>query len=223
MRQHRGLNTLPLQQAKEWERFPFAAAFQPIASHVEQTTPVNAVVHFPSCPRIDASLKAAEDSWRCTVSMNFPYQSGARFSGIRNQAPSSEPVRHQSTSSHRSSSDIRRRGLVPDARIVRLCQHPHPPRNDEEPRLYQQQKGSWIGVLGRELLTPRRRSTLAAPASGFFRLLQFCDETELKLGFFLLSRCRWRYPIHLYRTAFECAQRPAAISRLHPLTSTKRR
>jgi len=32
------------------DRFPFAAAFQPIASHVEQTTPVRAVVHLPSCP-----------------------------------------------------------------------------------------------------------------------------------------------------------------------------
>src|SRR6266403_5074684 len=118
-----------------WERFPFAAAFQPVASHVEQTTPVKAVVHFPSCPRIDASLKAAEDSWRCTVSMNFPYQSGARFSGIRNQAPFSERERHQSISSHRSSSGIKRIGLVQDARTARLCQHLHPLKTDGEPRL----------------------------------------------------------------------------------------
>src|SRR5208283_362180 len=151
------------------DRFPFAAAFQPVASHVEQTTPVKAVVHFPSCPRIDASLKAVDDSWRCTVSMNFPYQSSARFSGIRSQAPSSEPIRHQSTASRRSSSDIRRIELVPDARTVRLFRHLHPLRTDEGPRLCQPRKESWFGVLGREPLR-RELEHLCYPNCQLLRL-----------------------------------------------------
>src|SRR5437016_4072889 len=147
--------------------------------------------------------------------MNFPYQSDARVSGIRNRVPSSEPIRRQSTASHRSSSDIRRTRLVPDARTAHLCPRLHRSRIDGEPRLFRQQRGSWIDVRGRELLC-RGLGHLCSPNFHPLPLVLVLQQNLIAVGLFSFSVSLWVTPIPLHRTTFECARLPTTTQPSRP-------
>jgi PRTRC genetic system protein B len=86
----------------------------------------------------------------CTGTMNFPYQTGANASGIRNQVPSCEQGHRRSIVFRRWFSGTKMRELAPNARIARLCQHPHPPRNDAVPHPGLPRTESCTGALDLE-------------------------------------------------------------------------
>src|SRR5580700_6543033 len=113
------------------------------------------------------------------MSMNFPYQTGANASGIRNQDLSFEPTRRRSISSRHWPSDTKTKELVPDAKIARPFRLLRPRGNGVEPHRDPLRRGSCIGELDLERSLPEREP-LCYPTHPLPRLALVLPQTQVQ-------------------------------------------